>query len=457
MHLAAHSDRGTYRSTDVLAADHPFLHAKLELQGHGICREIPMCFLTSADVDRYLSLHFPEHQFPAELSARIHDRTEGNPLFMADLVRFMRDHDVLAERAGRWVMVGQLEEVDRELPESVRAMVEKKIGQLSDDEHRLLVAASVQGYEFDAAVVSTAVALDAAQVEERLEVLERVRGFVRLMSQRELPDRTLTLRYRFVHVLYQNALYATLQPTRKASLSAAVAEALIGYFGQRHSAIALELAILFEAARDFERAAEYFRLGAEHAARLCASKEAVVLARRGLDALRQLPESPERAEHELRLQTTLGPALMIAAGYGTAEVEAVYTRARELCEQVGETPQLFPVIWGLSQHFRARADYRSARELGEHLLGLAQKVDDPALLLMAHHSLANTFAFSGDFEACRTHAEQARARSTFPSNIIRWPLSMAGTIPGQRHRVVWPEFCGVLVIRTKPSTKATKR
>jgi predicted ATPase len=400
---------GTYRPADMLATGHPFLRAKLELQGHGICREIPMCFLTCADVDRYLGLHFREHQFPAELSARIHDRTEGNPLFMADLVRFLRDRDVLAEHEGRWVMVGQLEEVDRELPESVRAMVDRKIGQLSDDEHRLLVAASVQGYEFDAAVVSTALALDAALVEELLEVLERVHGFVRLVSEHELPDRTLTLRYRFVHVLYQNALYATLQPTRKVSLSAAVAKALIGYFDKKRSAIASELAILFEAARDFERAAEYFRLAAVQAARVCASKEAVVLARRGLDALMQLPESPERAEHELRLQTTLGPALMIAVGYGTPEVEAVYTWARELCEQVGETPQFFPVVWGLSQHYRARADYRSARELGQHLLALAQKVQDPALLLMAHHSLANTFAFSGDFEACRTHGEQARA------------------------------------------------
>ena len=67
----------------------------------------------------------------------------------------------------------------------------------------------MQGYEFDSAVVAQALNLDADEVEERLEKLERVFAFVKLTSEAEFPNRTLTLRYRFVHVLYQNALYAS--------------------------------------------------------------------------------------------------------------------------------------------------------------------------------------------------------------------------------------------------------
>jgi predicted ATPase len=84
-------------------------------------------------------------------------------------------------------------------------MIERKIAQLREDDRRLLVAASVEGYEFDSSVVSKALALDPAEVEERFEVLERVHAFVRLINEAEFPDHTLTLRYRFVHVLYQNA------------------------------------------------------------------------------------------------------------------------------------------------------------------------------------------------------------------------------------------------------------
>ena len=107
--------------------------------------------------------------------------------------------------------------------------------------------------------------------------------------------------------------------------------------------------------------------------------------------LATLPDTPERAQQELALQTTLGPALMATKGYAAPEVEHAYARARELCQQVGETPQLFPVLWGLWYFYLARAELQTARELGEQLLtpGPAASAD-PALLLEAHHALGDT-------------------------------------------------------------------
>jgi len=399
----------TYRPAELLATSHPFVRVKLELQGHGICRETAMPLLTRADVDRYLALQFPEHLFPPELSARIHDKTEGNPLFMADLVRFLRDRRVFVEREGRWTMVGQLPEIEHELPESVRSMIQKKIGELSDLDRRLMSAAAVQGQEFDSAVVASVLGVDPTDVEERLEALDRTYGFVRLTGDRTLPDNTFTLRYTFVHVLYQNALYSSLRPTLKVAWSAAVAETLLRYFGPQRSAIASELAILFEAARDYARTTDYFLMAAQQAAYISAYKEAVVLARRGLDALKLLPDTPERAHHELRLQTILGPALASTVGYGADEVQATYVRARELCQQVDETPQLFPVIWGLFHYWLARGKCQTAYELGEQLLALAEKDQDPALLLLAHGSLGDTTWISGHFEVALLHFEQVRA------------------------------------------------
>ena len=143
----------------------------------------------------------------------------------------------------------------------------------------------MQGYEFDSATISGALATDAARTEERLDVLDRVHGLVAVVNEQELPNHTPTVRYRFVHVLYLNALFASLRPTRKALLSEAVARTLLANYGAQDVTIASELAILLEAARDFERAAEYFLLGAQQAARRSANQEAVVLARRGLAAV----------------------------------------------------------------------------------------------------------------------------------------------------------------------------
>jgi predicted ATPase len=396
----------TYRPSELLLAQHPFLHLKLDLQARGLCREMPLAFLTADDIARYLALEFPEHRFPADLPAVIHAKTEGNPLFMADLVRHLRDSKVIDEERGTWVLVRSIPDLQRQMPESVRSMIQTKIAQLGEADRRLLAAGSVQGYEFDSAVAARTLALDAADVEERLEALERVHCFVARVSEYEFPDRTVTLRYRFVHVLYQNALYTSLQPTRKASWSAAVAEALIGYYGKQRSAIASELAMLFESARDFERAAEYFLTAALQAAHVSANKEAVALARRGLNALTLLPETPERLEQELRLQTTLGPALMGTVGFGSREVEAVYTRAQTLCRQIGDTPQVFPVMWGLWQYWLSRAEYATALDLSRQLVAMAQKVDDRALLLMAEHSFGNTLWLLGDFEKAAASAER---------------------------------------------------
>ena len=174
-----------------------------------------------AEIERYLALEFPRHCFPAELPRLILAKTEGSPLFMVDLVRYLQDRKVIAKDQGRWTLARSVPEIQRDLPESVRGMIERKIAQLGEEERTLLIAASVQGYEFDSAVVVKMSGIEPGEVEERLEKLQRVHAFIRNIEENELPDRTLTLRYRFVHVLYQNALYGSLTPTRKAQLCAA--------------------------------------------------------------------------------------------------------------------------------------------------------------------------------------------------------------------------------------------
>jgi len=274
---------GAYRPSDLLLSKHPFAEVKLVLQQRGVCRDVPLAFLTPADVERYLTLEFPEHRFPPEFASLIHAKTEGSPLFMVDLIRYLRNRGVIAEKEqGRWSLVESVPEIQRELPESVRSMIQRKIDQLSDAERRLLSAASVQGQEFDSAVAARALEIDAAEVEERLEILERVHLFVRKIHEQEFPDSTLTLRYAFIHALYQNALYAALAPTRRASLSAAVAEALLAFYGERSAEIASMLALLFEAARDFARAADYFLLASQNSARMFANREAISLSNRAI-------------------------------------------------------------------------------------------------------------------------------------------------------------------------------
>ncbi|HEY8505236.1 MAG TPA: hypothetical protein VIL46_11685, partial [Gemmataceae bacterium] len=371
--------------------------------------ELPLGFLGRRDIERYLSLAFPGNDFPPDFADLVHSRTEGSPLFMVDLLRYLRERGVIAERGGRWAVARELPDLRRELPESVRSMIRRKLDQLRESDRRLAAAASVQGPEFDSAVVAGALGLDAAEVEERLQALDRVHGLVRRVREGELPDRTLTVRYAFVHVLYQQALYAELSPTRRAVLGAALARVLQGHQGEHAPAVAGELACLYEVGRDFARAARCFHLAARNAARVFAHREALALARRGLGLLGSLPESPERDALELPLQTTLGLQLQVTDGYAAPAAEAAYARACELCRRSPGSAPLFPVLWGMWLFSKVRSDLARAQERADELLALARRSNDPDLALQAHQALGITAFCRGEPSGAFQHVEQATA------------------------------------------------
>src|SRR5262249_38971463 len=160
-------------------------------------------------------------------------QTEGNPLFLAELLRHLQDRGVIAEVGGAWGLAQAVPDFQQHLPVSVSSLIQRKLSLLGEADRRLLAVASVQGHEFDVAVGARALAWGAAEVEGRLEALDRVHGLVRPGRGQGLPDGTFTRRYRFVHVLYQNALYASWQPARRVAWSAAVAQALLSHYGEQ--------------------------------------------------------------------------------------------------------------------------------------------------------------------------------------------------------------------------------
>ena len=116
-----------------------------------------------------------------------------------------------------------------------------------------------------------------------------------------------------------------------------------------------------------------------------------------------------RARQELDLQVALGPAFIAVKGQGAPEVEQTYARARALCQQVGDTAQLFPTLRGLWRFYQGRGALRTARELGEQLVRLAAREAAPTPRLEAHSALGQTLFQQGDYATARTHLEQGIA------------------------------------------------
>jgi predicted ATPase len=419
----------TFRPSELALTQHPFASMKLELQSRRLCREISLPFLTREEVSDYLALTFPDHRFPPDFAGFLHEKTEGSPLFMSGLLQDLRARDILALEDGHWRLVGAIPVIERELPESVRSMIQRKTEKLDDSDRQLLLAAGVQGYEFDSAVVARALERDPVEVEERLDELERVHGFIRRLGEGEFPDRALTVRYRFVHLLYQNVLYGSMTPSRRASLSAAVGEALAAHHGDERSEIASELALLFEAARDPGRAIEHYLQAARRAAQMFAHQEAIVLSRRALVLLETLPETPERDGRELDVLMTLGPALSLTKGFFSAEVKEIWARAQELCSRAKDEARLFPVLYGLCVFYVTRAETALAHDLSDQLDSLAERGQDPFLRLQAHHAIWTTLVAEGELQAARTRLQDSIALYDRGKHASQAP-SYAGHDPG---------------------------
>src|SRR5439155_1446351 len=161
---------GTYRPVDV-GSQHPLKDVRLELQARGRCQELSLELLSEAAVADYLRERFAGHVFPSELVRVINRRTEGNPLVMVSVVEDLVARGLIVMRDERWELRAVLEEVEVSVPESLRQMIERRMGQLEEDERQVLAAGSVAGMEFSAASVAAALQRAPAEMEESCDEL----------------------------------------------------------------------------------------------------------------------------------------------------------------------------------------------------------------------------------------------------------------------------------------------
>ena len=296
---------GTYRPFEVIVTEHPLRRMKQELQLHKLCQELPLEYLGVESVSDFLQLTFPGHQFPPALTLMIHQRTEGNPLFMVNVVEYLVKEKVIVEHDNTWRLQVDLSEVELGVPENIRQMIEKHIERLEPSEQRILEGASIVGMDCSAIAISAGLAEDVVQVEEICDSLARKSHFLLPAYLAELPDGTRTSRYRFIHALYLDVLYKRVALTRRRQIHGRIGERGETIYGERVGEIAAELAVHFEQSQDFVRAVKYLLLAAENATRCSADHEAVALSKRGLELLKILPPSPEHSNQERSLQSLI--------------------------------------------------------------------------------------------------------------------------------------------------------
>jgi predicted ATPase len=212
--------------------------------------------------------------------------------------------------------------------------------------------------------------------------------------------------------LFQKYLYSTLDEVERAHLHedvGSVLERLYGDQAEEIAAIAPQLARHFQEAGVVEKAIRYLQQAGNRAVQLSANEEGIAHFTRALELVERLPGTPERAQQELALQLALGVPLQATKGYGAPERGRAYERAYELCQQIGETPQLLPALWSLGSYYLVRAEHRRSIELGERILKLAQHMEDPLQIAMARWGLGVDLLYVGELAPAKSHLEQVIA------------------------------------------------
>ena len=213
--------------------------------------------------------------------------------------------------------------------------------------------------------------------------------------------------YTFRHALIRDAAYESLLRRTRRQYHQQVAKLLETRFPDVRETQPELVAHHYTEAGRIEAAIDYWQQAGQRALERSANVEAIAHLTQGITLLKTLPETPERLQQELDLQAALGPPLRAMQGNASAEAERAYARAQDLCEQIGNSPQLFPVLRGLMLHYAGQGQRQTQRRLGEQLLRLAQSTPEPEYLLLGHFMLGQCVHFLGELGTAQAHYAQA--------------------------------------------------
>ena len=279
--------------------------------------------LSARDVREMVAQVAVRNALASESVDAVVERTGGVPLFVEELTRAVLE-------SGSEKLTG------REIPVTLHDSLMARLDRLGPAKEVIQIGAVI-GSEFSYGLLHAVHPIGDEHLQSAIHSLTDAE----LVHVRGIPPDAI---YQFKHALIRDAAYEALLRTRRKELHARTAEVLVGLFPTSAPEL---LAHHYTEAGLIEQAIRCWQNAEQRAVERSANTEAINHFTKGLELLKSRPDSPERNQQELELQISLGGSLMPIKGYAAPEVGNAYVRARELCQQAGETPQFFRVLFGL--------------------------------------------------------------------------------------------------------------
>jgi DNA-binding winged helix-turn-helix (wHTH) protein/class 3 adenylate cyclase/tetratricopeptide (TPR) repeat protein len=363
--------------------------------------------LTPPDSLRMVQAVLPAVAQTAPLVPQLLAQAEGNPFFLEELARTVVEQGANA--------------ASFTVPNTVQAVLMARIDRLPATAKRLLQTAAVIGKD-------VALPLLQAVTDVPEEAMQRDLGHLQAAEFLYETYAPIAPVYTFKHVLTQEVASQSLVRRARQQYHERIAQVLEERFPEVVEMQPELLAQHYMEADRGEQAIPYWQRAGQRAVERSALVEALSHFTQGLELLKTLPVTPERVQQELALQLAIGAPLLMLKGHTAPEVEQAYTRAYELAQQLGETPQSFSVLVGLWRFYLSRARLHTARELAEQCFALAQHLREPVSLQEAHLNLGSTLYFLGEPGAAYKYLEQGIA--LYDPDQSRTHAFSRGTDPG---------------------------
>jgi predicted ATPase len=331
------------------------------------------------------------------LKLLVGDRTGGNPFFIEEIVQALFDEGAL-ERNGAVKVTRSLSQLS--LPPTVQGILAARIDRQSGDHKQLLQTLAVIGRESPLGLLSQVASNADEQLKQILKELEAAEFICEQLA-------TGGVEYVFKHALTQEVAYNSLLIERRKQLHERSGHALETIYASQLDDHLTQLAHHYSLSDNVDKAVEYLGRAGQQAMQRSAHVDAVNSLTAAIDLLQKLPDSPEQIQRELPLQFAIIPALIPVRGWGAQEVELAITRARELCDELGNPPELFSAVYVVWAVRFVRANIRTALEVAQQLLRRGESSRDPVSLLSAHHAMGETLFHLGELLLAREHLEMA--------------------------------------------------
>ncbi|MFC1664344.1 AAA family ATPase [Pseudomonadota bacterium] len=353
--------------------------------------------LERAEVEAIVGYLAGGKSLPTEVLGHIVSKSDGVPLYVEELTKTILESESLVEQSSEYVLRGSL--TDMQIPSTLQDSLMARLDR-SPALREVAQVGAVLGREFAYEMLNAIVGIEEPQLRRWLGRLVENE----LLYQRGRPPRST---YIFKHALIQDAAYQSLLRRTRQSYHEHVAKLLESRFPETAETHPELLAHHYTEAGVAKKAIEYWYQAGELARSRSAHQEAIMHLNKGISVANHLLDAEEQARYELKLQFTLGGAYLQMKGHSASDVEVAFARARELCSQISDAPELVPTLFGLWRaHIVQMTDIEKPREVATQLLRLAGEQSNAVGQVIAHYAVGFTAHAMGESSVARRHLQE---------------------------------------------------